>query len=192
MSTVINYKDSLIKGHLEVVKLHEDGTEEVHFSDQNVITSGMGHTLLKAFNAQGDESIEDFQIRYFQLGFGGLNTRQVSSTGDLGYAFDRPSYSLVDFELSEHDLSSGTPVSGSVFGVIPIPFIKKVSPTRVMYQIVLGAEACVGRTMNEIGLFSKNPDQSSVEGSYLCAYRYFTPLIKTGSISVIFRWTIEF
>jgi hypothetical protein len=192
MSTVINYKDSLIKGHLEVLKVHEDGTEEVHFSEQNVITSGMGHTLLKAFNAQGDESIEDFQIRYFQLGFGGLASRQVSGTGDLGYAFDRSAYSVVNFDLVEHDLSSGTPVSGSVFGVIPIPFITKISDTKVMYQVVLGSEACVGRTINEIGLFSKNPDQAAVNGSYLCAYRYFTALNKTNSISVIFRWTIEF
>ncbi len=59
-----------MKGHLEVIKLYADGTEEVHFSEDNVITSGMGHTLLKAFATSGAGSIAPFQITYFQLGSG--------------------------------------------------------------------------------------------------------------------------
>ena len=34
METLINYgSGDQIKGHLEVIKLYADGTEEVHFSD---------------------------------------------------------------------------------------------------------------------------------------------------------------
>ena len=85
MKTVLNYESGdKMKGHLEVIKLYADGTEEVHFSEDNVITSGMGHTLLKAFATSGSGSIEPFQITYFQLGLGGATGLQVSSTGNLG------------------------------------------------------------------------------------------------------------
>jgi hypothetical protein len=193
METILNYESgNKIKGHLEVIKLYADGTEEVHFSDKNVITSGMGHTLLKAFATSGSGSIDPFQIVYFQLGTSGHAGIQVSSTGSLSASLSNSDYGTANFQISTHDLSSGTPAASQPFGIIPWPYIKKVSPTRVMYQILVGDEAVDGITINEIGLFSKNPNISTPEGSYLCAYRYFTALAKQDSFSVLFRWTIEF
>jgi len=193
MQTILNYESGdKIKGHLEVIKLYADGTEEVHFSDKNVITSGLGYTLLKAFATSGAGTIEPFQMQYFQLGVGGSAGLQVSSTGNLGSSLSEANYGTANFEISTHDLSSGTPAAAQPFGVIPWPYIKKVTPTRVMYQILLGDEAAEGITINEIGLFSKNPNSSATEGSYLCAYRFFTALAKQDSFSVLFRWTIEF
>ena len=193
METILDYgSGDRIKGHLEVIKLYVDGTEEVHFSDKNVITSGMGYTLLAAFASSGPGTVEPFQIQYFQLVTGGNYSRQVSSTGDLAAPLTSVQYGTANFEISTHDLSSGTPTANQVFGIIPWPYIKKVSPTRVMYQIMVGDEAVNGITINEIGLFSRNPNSSATEGSYLCAYRYFTPLAKQDSFSVLFRWTIEF
>ena len=193
METLINYgSGDQIKGHLEVIKLYADGTEEVHFSDKNVITSGMGYTLLKAFASSGAGTIEPFQIQYFQLGSSGTIGRQVSSTGDLANPLTEVEYGTANFEISTHDLSSGTPAASQKFGIIPWPYIKKISPTRVMYQIMVGDEAVDGITINEVGLFSRNPNSSATKGSYLCAYRFFTPLAKQDSFSVLFRWTIEF
>ena len=193
METLINYgSGDQIKGHLEVIKLYADGTEEVHFSDKNVITSGMGYTLLKVFASSGAGTIEPFQIQYFQLGTAGTLVRQVSSTGDLAAPLDAGQYGTANFQISTHDLSSTPAQLSQVFGIIPWAYIKKVSPTRVMYQILIGDEAVEGITINEIGLFSKNPNSSAPDGSYLCAYRFFTPLAKQDSFSVLFRWTIEF
>jgi len=182
-----------MKGHLEVIKIYNDGREEVHFSDDNVITSGMGYTLLQAFNTSGAGSITNFQIVYFQLGVSGSEALQVYENGLLGSALDTTGYGIsASFELDEHAaVASGT--SGLAwFGVIPFPYIKKVTPTRVMYQIFVGAETSNNLTINEIGLFSKNPNVTIPEQSYLCAYRYFTPLAKQDAFSVLFRWTIEF
>jgi hypothetical protein len=192
METVLNYDNSAPRGHLEILKLYPDGREEVHFSEQNVITSGMGHTLLKAFSNTGLTNISGYQIVYFQLGVSGAPGLQVSGTGELSSALSESDYATANFQLSIHDLSSGTGAVNQPFGVIPFAYIKKISPSRVMYQIFVGEDACNEQTINEIGLFSRNPDGSSTDGSYLCAYRYFTPLAKQDSFSVLFRWTIEF
>jgi len=192
METILNYENSAPRGHLEILKLYPDGREEVHFSEQNVITSGMGHTLLKAFSSPAVDNISGFQIVYFQLGVSGASSLQVSGTGQLSSALASGDYGTANFQLSIHALSSGTPAADQAFGVIPFTYIKKISPTRVMYQIFVGDQACEGETLNEIGLFSRNPDGSATDGSYLCAYRYFTPLEKKDSFSVLFRWTIEF
>ena len=116
----------------------------------------------------------------------------MSSTGNLVTPLTAAQYGTANFEVSNHDLSSGTPAVQD-FGIIPFPYIKKVSPTRVMYQIFVGENACNGHEIDEIGLFSRNPNVSTpTEGSYLCAYRFFTALAKQDSFSVLFRWTIEF
>lgn len=192
METLLNYENSEPRGHLEILKLYPDGREEVHFSEQNVITSGMGYTLLKAFSSPGVDNISGFQIVYFQLGVSGASSLQVTGTGQLSSALSESDYAPANFEVSVHDLSSGTPTANQAFGVIPFPYIKKISPTRVMYQIFVGEDACEDQTLNEVGLFSRNPNGSATDGSYLCAYRYFTPLAKKNSFSVLFRWTIEF
>lgn len=192
METVLNYDNSAPRGHLEILKLYPDGREEVHFSEQNVITSGMGHTLLKAFSNTGLTNISGYQIVYFQLGISGDAGLQVSGTGELSSALSESDYDAANFQLSIHDLSSGAGAVNQPFGVIPFAYIKKISPSRVMYQIFVGEDACGGQPLNEVGLFSRNPDGSSTDGSYLCAYRYFPTLVKQDSFSVLFRWTIEF
>lgn len=192
METLLNYESSEPRGHLEIVKIYPDGREEIHFSEQNVITSGMGYTLLKAFGNTGLSNISGYQIVYFQLGTSGHIGNQMSSTGQLSGALAVEDYDTPNFQISQHDLSSGGKASNAAFGVIPFSYIKKISPTRVMYQIFVGEDACNGETLNEIGLFSRNPDGSATDGSYLCAYRYFTDLAKQSSFSVLFRWTIEF
>jgi len=182
-----------IKGHLEIIKLYSDGREEVHFSEDNIITSGMGYTLLRAFESHGAGSISSFQIVYFQLGVSGAVTLQASGNGSLSSSLDEAEYGAANFEIDNHDLwASGVNQGEETFGIIPFPYIKKISPTRVMYQIFVGEDACNAKTLNEIGLFSRNPDNLVTEGSYLCAYRYFTPLEKVDQFSVLFRWTIEF
>tara|TARA_R100000008_G_C3583985_1_gene170684 strand:- start:515 stop:1099 length:585 start_codon:yes stop_codon:yes gene_type:complete len=194
MTTILNYDNNDIRGHLEVVKIYSDGSEEIHFSEDNVITSGMGYTLLKAFQVEAGGNISSFQIPYFQLGVSGNTGAQVSSTGELSAALSSAAQygADVNFEISVHDLSSGSGVSDALFGVIPFAYIKKLSPTRVMYSIFVGESSCNDLTLNEIGLFSRNPNQSATEGSYLCAYRYFTGLLKKDMFSVLFRWTLEF
>tara|TARA_Y100000310_G_scaffold345850_1_gene471342 strand:- start:6640 stop:7239 length:600 start_codon:yes stop_codon:yes gene_type:complete len=199
MHKVIDYSsDVTAKGHLEVIKVFPDGREEVHFSDENIITSGMGATLLEAFNGDAtDQTIADFQLVYFQLGTDGYAGLQVSSTGALSGALASGDYGAsANFEINNHSLvASGVVATDRAFGVIPFAYIKKLSPTRIMYQIFVGESTCNGETINEVGLFSRDPygyAPGAPEQSLLCAYRFFTALAKTSAFSILFRWTIEF
>jgi hypothetical protein len=117
---------------------------------------------------------------------------------------EQAQYGTGFLDVSEHDyLANGVLTTNGVFGVIPANYIKRVSPRRVMYQIVLDERSCnVGEgeinngalALNEIGLWSKNPYHSSysTDTSMLCAYRFFKPVYKTDSFILVFRWTIEY
>ena len=54
-------------GELEIFKVYRDGTEELAFSEYNVITSGMGVGFSHLFAASGGTTITDYQILNFHL-----------------------------------------------------------------------------------------------------------------------------
>ena len=184
-----------VKGYLEVVKIYKDGREEVHFSDKNVITSGMGVTLLEAFNTTSSRGVGGYQIVNFQVGTGGEVGFQVSTTGNLGGELSTVAqYGLnPSFEVETATIeSAGTRTTDKLFAVIPWAYIKKLSPTRVLYNIYLDENSCNDLELNEVGLFSNNIYGLTPDVKFLCAYRYFTTLVKRESFSVVFRWVIEF
>jgi hypothetical protein len=201
------YDFNKCKGHLEVWKHFPSGDKELHYEEDNVICSGMGATLAEMMDAPLDTPVDNFQIAYFQLGTSGSSEQQVSSTSQLSSILSQEDYGTGFLDISVHDmLSNGAVTAEKPFGVIPANYIKRVSPRRVMYQIVVDERSCnVGegeitnlaggaRQLNEIGLWSKNPYHSSysTDTSMLCAYRYFKPIYKTDSFILVFRWTIEF
>ena len=49
-------------GHIEIWKVYPDGSKEMHWTDNNVITSGMGVGLAHLYAASGSGSIIDYQI----------------------------------------------------------------------------------------------------------------------------------
>ena len=196
MEKLIEYTSSdEVKGYLEIVKVFEDGREEIHFSDKNVITSGMGVTLLEAFNTTSSKSVSLFQIVNFQVGTGGSSGLQVSGTGALAAPLSATSQygTNASFETEVASLqASGSVTTGHIFPIIPWSYIKKLTPSRVLYTIYLDENTANGITLNEVGLFSNNIYGASPAKKFLCAYRYFTALAKEDSFSVIFRWVIEF
>ena len=189
-------------GHLEVWKHFPDGSKELHYKDDNVICSGMGATLAEMFDANPDIDVENFQIPYFRCGSGGTPAYQVSTTSDMQTAFDRTQYGTGNLDMSVHNLiANGAQVVSQPFGVIPYGYIKRVTPTKCMWQIVLDEQTLnVGDAtalypegyINEIGLYSKNPYVEATDASMLCAYRYFKKIYKTDAFILVFRWTIEF
>jgi len=74
------------KGHLEIIKIYDDGHEEVHFSESNVITSGLGVGLSHLFAGSGGGTISDFQILNFQVGTGG----NINSYGTSSFKLNTP------------------------------------------------------------------------------------------------------
>jgi|TARA_R100000005_G_C4939101_1_gene164491 hypothetical protein len=200
-----------INGHLEIWKHYPDGSKELHWEDKNVICSGMGATLAEMFDAEPTVDIENYQILYFKVGVSGsdqatsiADSLQVSTTGDVSAGLNADQYGDGNLSVSYHDLirNGEKDASKSYFGVIPYSFIKRVTDTKCMWQIVLDEQtANVAETpfgpgsaeaLNEIGLYSKNPYLEATDASMLCAYRYFKPVYKSDAFILVFRWTIEF
>lgn len=182
------------KGHLEIYKVYPDGGRTLFYSDNNVVCSGMGVTLAEAFAADLDDLITEFQISRFQLGTNGSELLQVSANGRLGNALDSSEYGTGSLTVVVQDLmASGTLYTSEAFGEVPASFVDKVAETKVRWRLLVDRNVGNGLTLNEIGLFSKNPSQTTPTATaYLCAYRTFSDLAKTDEFSLDIRWTIDF
>ena len=197
-------------GHLEVYKIYKDGTEELHFSEKNVITSGMGLTLAYAFAAVADADVSSFQANWMQIGTGASTTAiiassnvQVSGRADLLSAIPRSQYgseNTIGLTTSSMSyMTSADTTRTSAFVKVPPAFIHRVSDRKVMWRLVLNDSACNiadsavhGGALNEVSIFSNNPMEVNPPVLFMIAYRDFSQIIKTNEFTLDFRWTIEF
>jgi len=182
-------------GNLEIWKIYEDGTEELHFEEHNVITSGMGIGLAHLFSGSGAGNINDFQILNFMLGTGGVAWDYGVSTFELNTPVIRPEYLTAGSELLTENLYiiKGTEfATSSTLIRIPYSNIQKISNTAVRFNLVVDQYSLVGSTINEVGLFMRNPRGNAPPNPILVAYRPFTSLTKTSTFSLILKWTISF
>ena len=190
-----------IKGHLTVHKV-VDGQEELVYDEDNVIVSGFGWALAHLYGKVGSETITDYQIDRFKLGVSGGSELQVSSTTDLSGALSSLA-SYVGTGDSNLDVVSGyrwandvATTTGEWFAKIPFSKVTKVDDRTVRYTIFVDEDSCNNlpndASLNEIGLFIKNPKANATETSVLAAYRYFSNIRKTDDFALVFRWTISF
>lgn len=188
-------KDSLnIHGYLEIIKIYPD-REEIHWSDKNVITSGMGVGLANLFSRLSSSSILDYQIRYFQLGVSGSSNYGTSTftlTSAIPVSILSSSPDLI--WRSHSQLKNGVSFSNQPFIYISPANVYKASPTSVRYHLIIPQNCLnnVGIPMNEVGLFMKNPTGQTPDQSILVAYKYFSNIFKTEDYALLFRWTINF
>ena len=202
-------------GHLEIIKVYEDGTEEQVLNDPNTITSGMGVGLGLLYAGSGAQDITNFQIRYFQLGVSGdtiINDYGVSQvslvsalaqdagTGSAGKT-DYASNSESNVPLAHHELMDwdGTALESSKggefdwwFPLISENSVKRVDLNSVTYILYVDRNSCNGHQLNEVGLFMSNPLGNTTKRSNLVAYRPFTNIQKTDDFSLVFKWTLNF
>ena len=184
-------------GHIEVWKHFPDGTRELHYEDKNVICSGMGANLSEMFDAPPTANVEEYQLTYFKIGIGGSEGLQVSTTNDLGSPLAQDEYGNGLIDIDVHNLVANGAVNSAAggtttFAVVPHAYIKRITNTKCMWQLVIDEQSANGSELDEVGLFCKNPYRTTPEGSLLCAYRYFTPIAKTDSFILVIRWTIDF
>jgi len=185
-----------IHGHLEITKEFKDGKKEVVFDDHNIIVSGMGAGLNMLFSLAGSQSIVDFQLDRFQVGLSGTSSLEVSTT----YELSSPLSSTAEYGgtaarlvvVSSTQLANGADVTNQVFALIPFSHVTRVDETTVRYTIVLDENAANGNTLNEIGLFMKNPQGRASDASILVAYRSFSDITKSTDFALVFRWSITF
>ena len=174
-------------GHLQVIKVYEDGSEETHFDEQNVIVSGMGVG-------------RDFQILNFQVGTGGSTA--AGTYGYWTYNLTTP-ISEANYESSGSEIlvENLEPIENGVktsttkaFVRIPYSNIQKVRPTTVRFNLILDRNTAnnLSHQIDEVGLFMRNPRGLNTPSPILVAYRPFTGLQKTSTFSLLFKWTITF
>ena len=198
-----------VSGHLEIYKVYEDGREEQVFTDHNVITSGMGVGLGLLYAGSGAADITNFQIRYFQLGvsgdtkissYGVSEVHLVSALGQVNGKTDYNTDSNSVLPLVSHELMNwnGTKKLDSqsgdswYFSLISDNSIKRVDLNSVTYILYIDRNSCNSLTLNEVGLFMKNPLGSDPKRSQLCAYRPFSNIVKTDDFALVFKWTLNF
>ena len=196
-------------GELEVWKMYSDGRDpELHFSEHNVITSGLGVGFASLYAGSGSDSIVDYQILNFQVGVGSDSDGDGygTSTSHLAQPLSATQYTSEGSQLRIEDthklLVSSNVVTTDTVKLVRIPYsnIQKVTPTSIRYTLVLDVDSCnhlVGDTgvklyLNEVGLFMRNPLNLSPPTSVLVAYRPFTGIFKTSAYALVFKWTLKF
>lgn len=197
-----NFVDDLgINGHLTIIKLNKDGSEEVLLDDPNMIVSGMGVSLTYLFTGSGSNNILDYQIDRFQIGVsgppaGGVTSSIFQLSGELTaneYGSDSDLFIDTRSQITNNTLSTKPAV------LIPKHKITKIGNSSVRYTLVLGEEACnnINRlgsdlSLNEVGMLMRNPTGNANPRPILVCYRTFSNIRKTSDFSLIFRWTLNF
>ena len=176
-------------GHLEIIKVFPDNTREILLDDHNIITKGMGITLVSMFaHDDSSDSFENFAIPYFQLG--STATTMVSSLEKLADPLDGSSYVSTDLTISSI-LIQGATGAQDVVALNPA-YMLRSAHNKITYSVTLDESTANGVDIAEVGLFSKNPYIKDPPVSFLCAYRSFTAIPKRDSYTLIFNWTLEF
>lgn len=191
---ILNFLDYVnIEGYLTIKKSTFDG-EEVLYSDYNTIVSGMGLGMVELFSSEND--IDQFLTQNFQLGVSGTPSLEDISTQELGRALSSLEEYGYNNETLKYTLKNQYKYSkvfpDTVFGVIPLSNIFAISDGVIRHKIVIDNEDANDISINEIGLFMKNPLATTPDTAVLVAYKTFPTITKTEDYSIIFEWDIDF
>jgi len=186
------------KGHLEIIKIYEDGTEEVHFTEHNMIVSGMGVGLSHLYAGSGGAEISDFQILNFQVGTGGDLTNYGTSSFKLNTPCTTAEYLSTGSEASIElldPIQNGVLAATETFLRFPFNNVQKIDKNTVRFNLIIDKLTLneLSTNMDEVGLFMRNP-RGATNGAkpILVAYRPFTSLKKTSTFSLLLKWTLNF
>lgn len=198
-------------GSLEIWKHYPDGEKELVFEDNNVITSGMGSGLAYLHSGLGSSSILDYQITYFQVGTGGTYTglsetieydetqekliTHLPKDSDYGAYDSSVNRNVVFMEVENLQVSlKDNFTAPQPLARIRHSNIHRVNKSAVRYTLPLLERNCNNFSLNEIGLFMKNPrgPALSADRPKLVAYRQFPEIKKTRSFTLVFLWTLQF
>ena len=211
----------MISGHVTVYKIYKDGTEETVLDKANLVTAGLGSSFLDIQQGIGSKYIDDYAPHYFQVGtdvIGWSGTvREASSTFyQLSAPFDWSDYGVdTDIILSKRyrgfnastedsgatytELLNTSALSATVFsgadqyfGKVRAGNVTKFFVDSFEAEIILDENSGNGKSITEIGLFSKNPKGFEKDSPLLMAYKNFDAMVKTSEFSLVVHWTIGF
>jgi len=86
----------MIKGHITVCKIYQDGTEEVVLNKSNMITGGLGSSFIDLQLGAGSMDAQDYCPRYFQIGTGSSVVNSSLTASAVFYQLSTP-FDWVDY-----------------------------------------------------------------------------------------------
>lgn len=192
MFNFLDYSD--IKGHLQIAKVFPSGEEQVVFDDHNIIVSGMGVGLSLMFAGSAINKITDYQITHFQVGVSGGSNLEVSTTYQLSTPLTAAQYGAnsVLAIATLDQVINGAVQTNKTFLAIPFNNITRVTDNSVRFSLLLDENTANSISVNEVGLFMRNPLNRSTPACILVAYRSHTTIPKTSDFSLVYRWVIQF
>ncbi len=211
----------MIKGHITICKVYSDGTQETVVDRGNLITAGLGSSLIDIQMGSGSDYVDGYGPYYFQVG---TNTVDYITKFDadvsanfyrLSSAFDwkdygedtdymiekryRGFYASSDGGAYSEMYGASAALSATIFSGSD-DYFAKVTEGRVTKvfidsfesEIILDENTGNGKTITEIGLFAKNPKGFKEDTPVLMAYRSFAGVPKTKEFSLVIHWSIGF
>ena len=181
-----------VSGYLEIWKEYSDGERELVHSDHNTIVSGMGVGLALLFGGLGSDTIDNFQIKYFEVGEDAPTDFGVS-TYTLGDELTRAQYNTSSVAIFNLPQMKNDNLVNEDMLLIPQEMIRRGAVNSVQYTLTLDTGTANEITLNEIGLLMKNPTGNIGEDHpILVAFKSFNSITKKGEFSLIFKWTLSF
>lgn len=211
----------MIKGHVTVCKVYADGTKETVLDKGNLITNGLGASLVDIQTGGGGSFVENYAPYYFQVGTDTVDyatkfSANVSSNFyRLSAAFDWEDYGqdtdcVIEKQYRGFYASSNGGAYAEMFGAsAPLSstifsgtdeYFAKVTEGRITKfwldsfeaEIILDEKSANGKTISELGLFAKNPKGFNQDSPLLMAYRSFAGVPKTKEFSLVIHWVVGF
>lgn len=80
----------MIKGHITICKVYKDGTKETVLDKSNLITAGLGNTVINIQRGSGSTTASDYTPAYFQVGTNSIGYDSDSATSAYFYQVCAP------------------------------------------------------------------------------------------------------
>ena len=79
-----------MKGHVTIYKVYKDGTKEVVEDSSNMITAGLGSSVVDLFQTGGSQNFNDYQPAYFQVGTNSIGYNSSLAASSFFYHLSAP------------------------------------------------------------------------------------------------------
>ena len=173
----------------------KDGVEEFNLSARDATgSSPLGGRGEMTPDLQEFCISAPYKIKYIQLGTEGTASREVESTYLLGNSLEREQYGVNPSHINFVELPIGNGGrSNPEETLATLTDQVTFSDNILVSYLVLDETACNGVSLNEAGLFTRDPYLKG-QGSilpHMVAYRAFTPIKKDNSFELLIRWAIH-
>ena len=161
-----------------------------------MIKKGLGYGLTNLFSNNGSKDIEDYRIKYFQLGTGTIpiagdpeDVLILSDNLDTVDEYGIDTNYLIE-ELNQIDSSSGS-FSAQLLGHLKDGVVEAPKDGFTKIRLVLDKKIANDLDITEVAFFMKNPDGSLYKDKpVMILAEMFTAFPKASDLDFIFNWIV--